>query len=558
MSTGDQTAYLRSKMATRRDKLDYGGPGGQWSSPPIFAKDGFQRWAEGPTPTRKGGSLKTPAIEEMAKQRHGGGISEKEIRDFIGLLPAGKIGDPLRSALNKAVDFYVDNNVTKYGTAFKKLMKNTGVRELAEEAGGKVILPIMDKIHDYMDLLGFGHMKHDQDAVRRVGSSKPFKDWCAEEEAEHRGRGMSQEWLNGVEKKARSGGVSLKSIRSSVKNIIEGSGITKKHQTELKALMRGRINSMKGGDIAEMAKQAAKTAKEFAEKVKSAYNFVAARKKSIHAILESPDINEDLDTDIPRKIAKAMSLVGLGHGGDLNSDLARGFSDLGAQTGFGPQPASQAFGKVAARSKHPQEEEMMSDIKMLMNQGFSQKEAEKIVFKKYMGGRSGGDFNSDLARGFSDLGAQTGLGPQRMRDEPVVAMSRAGGPETEIMMLIKQGVPPKEAKARVKEKYGMGIGKYVAKQAAIHAIKGMGKVDDDAAAWWAEQQKGHQKFKEDAEEHFRKQRGMGQGASVYMEGGRIGMGGRKPSAYAQFVKQFASQHPGPDLMKRAAQAWRNR
>jgi len=34
-------------------------------------------------------------------------------------------------------------------------------------------------------------------------------------------------------------------------------------------------------------------------------------------------------------------------------------------------------------------------------------------------------------------------------------------------------------------------------------------------------------------------------------------GGRKPSAYAQFVKQYAAKHPGPDLMKRAAAAWKS-
>lgn len=39
--------------------------------------------------------------------------------------------------------------------------------------------------------------------------------------------------------------------------------------------------------------------------------------------------------------------------------------------------------------------------------------------------------------------------------------------------------------------------------------------------------------------------------------GKIGKGGRKPSAYAQFVKQFAAKHPGPNLMKRAGEAWRS-
>jgi hypothetical protein len=35
-------------------------------------------------------------------------------------------------------------------------------------------------------------------------------------------------------------------------------------------------------------------------------------------------------------------------------------------------------------------------------------------------------------------------------------------------------------------------------------------------------------------------------------------GGRAPSQYALFVKDFAKKHPGPDLMKRAGAAWRSR
>lgn len=33
---------------------------------------------------------------------------------------------------------------------------------------------------------------------------------------------------------------------------------------------------------------------------------------------------------------------------------------------------------------------------------------------------------------------------------------------------------------------------------------------------------------------------------------------RAPSAYALFVKEFARKHPGPDLMKRAAAAYKSR
>jgi hypothetical protein len=40
--------------------------------------------------------------------------------------------------------------------------------------------------------------------------------------------------------------------------------------------------------------------------------------------------------------------------------------------------------------------------------------------------------------------------------------------------------------------------------------------------------------------------------------GMVKSGGRKPSAYAMFVKQFAAKNPGPNLMKRAGEAWRSR
>jgi hypothetical protein len=44
----------------------------------------------------------------------------------------------------------------------------------------------------------------------------------------------------------------------------------------------------------------------------------------------------------------------------------------------------------------------------------------------------------------------------------------------------------------------------------------------------------------------------------HKEGGRIGMGKRAPSAYAQFVKSFAAKNPGlgKSLMSEAAKAWK--
>ena len=53
MSTGDQSQYLRKKMAERRMTSAMG-------PDPVFMKSGFQRWAENERPTRMGGAEKEP------------------------------------------------------------------------------------------------------------------------------------------------------------------------------------------------------------------------------------------------------------------------------------------------------------------------------------------------------------------------------------------------------------------------------------------------------------------------------------------------------------------
>lgn len=61
MSTGDQSEYLRKKMAERRIRSALG-------PEPTFMKSGFQRWAENERPTRMGGVEKEP----MEATREGG------------------------------------------------------------------------------------------------------------------------------------------------------------------------------------------------------------------------------------------------------------------------------------------------------------------------------------------------------------------------------------------------------------------------------------------------------------------------------------------------------
>lgn len=69
MSTGDQSEYLRRKMAERRQGYDQGGQ---------FMKSGYQKWAENERPARQGGAMKDGL--ETARD---GGAKNKDILDRV-------------------------------------------------------------------------------------------------------------------------------------------------------------------------------------------------------------------------------------------------------------------------------------------------------------------------------------------------------------------------------------------------------------------------------------------------------------------------------------------
>jgi len=77
MSTGDQTEYVRGKMAER-------GVGQQAK----FMKDGFDRWAESSEPAREGQVEKTPA--EVQMEGRGGALSLKSAKQLYSGMQVGK------------------------------------------------------------------------------------------------------------------------------------------------------------------------------------------------------------------------------------------------------------------------------------------------------------------------------------------------------------------------------------------------------------------------------------------------------------------------------------
>ncbi len=302
MSTQDDTLYLRSKLATRRGRPDYGGPGGQWSSPPQFTKDGFVKWAESTRPAREGGAEKMPAEKQMP--RTGGVDPLKVVDDMLGFYEQAKT----------------------YTPKVKALLRNKTIQ--GKIAKGKYA-PQMNKIAEYMEMVGLGHMKDDHSMCQRVGGSKSFQDWAREEmkEESHGGRiGMGE-----------GGRIGMGRVSDAKKAI------------HTLALRHG------GADPSVMEKL-----QKFGMDV---YNWLKANAPVTEAIMESPYLNEKNPlgaTELPRKIKGYMKRVGLGEareGKGIVSDAQTAYKGYKVAKklglGGGRAPSEYAlFVKDFAR-KHP-------------------------------------------------------------------------------------------------------------------------------------------------------------------------------------------------------------
>lgn len=256
MSTGDDTLYLRSKLATRRGRPDYGGPGGQWSSPPQFMKDGYVKWAESTRPAREGGAEKIPAEKQMPR----------------------KGGADILQVVDDMTKFYEQAKV--YAPKVKSLLRNKTVQ--GKIAKGKYA-PQMNKIAEYMDMVGLGHMKHDKAMCQRVGGSKSFQEYALTEEDEevHRSRSRSPS--------------------------PEGGRIGMGRVSDAKKAIHALAVRHGGADPSVLEKL-----QKFGMEV---YNWLKANKAVTKAVMESPYLNEKNPlgaTELPRKIKGYMEKVGLG------------------------------------------------------------------------------------------------------------------------------------------------------------------------------------------------------------------------------------------------------
>lgn len=289
MSTGDQSIYLRGRMAERRGKPDYGGPGGQWSSPPQFMKDGYVKWAESTRPAREGGSEKIPSEKQMPRKDayRGKGI----IEDFIPLAP---------TPLKEMGEFYL--KAKEYTPKIKGVLRDKDIQKSI--LNGKYA-DKMEQIAKYMEMVGLGHMKHDADMVRRVGGSKSYKAHCEEE---------------GSRSPSPTGG---------------RIGMGRKGESMEETVER----CLKGGMSMEQTLEALK------KKGKAVYDWLKANKSLTKAVMTSKFLNEDLGTDIPRKVKGYMEKVGLGVEEDhkrIAAEMSQRHTEMMRKLPKAPAPAKKA------------------------------------------------------------------------------------------------------------------------------------------------------------------------------------------------------------------------
>ena len=164
MSTGDQTEYLRSKMAERNRRGH--------RKEAKFSVDGYDRWASSERPARVGGAEKIPAETQIMSSRIVGGACGGRgdnmrggisAQDFVGLVPQ------LFEFFNKAKEF----------TALvKEDLRNPDIMPEKYKKQGEMIASTLEKI-------GLGKEPHEamyESCMQHMapkGKHGGAKDWSA-------------------------------------------------------------------------------------------------------------------------------------------------------------------------------------------------------------------------------------------------------------------------------------------------------------------------------------------------------------------------------------------
>jgi hypothetical protein len=471
MSSGDMSAYIRGKMEERRGRTDYGGPGGQWSSPPQFMLDGFQRWAQTDKPARAGGEEK----EGVAPARQGGrqmdltpnggrqmdltgGISFDDVNQFADVLPDG----PGKDFIKNVTDF--GKKALPVAKRFVTNLKSGPVRELAVDIV-PTIRPALDKVVAFLEsigLTGSGKRKPSKKMVAMVMASPAFKEYCEK----HGGRAPPASKQEQEDKLERMVGMA-KPTKEEMMKLKQAA-----KEGDEEAMMMLEKMSMKGmgvkEDIEAMNARTQKRIDELNAKTKAAVEAAA-----------------------PKGLA------------ELNAKTQKGLDELNAKT-----KADLEKVKPTGTGKR---RGVRAAMRLLRSNGVSLKEARKVL-------EGGAEGKTLLERAKDFLQAAKAKYDWLAKNKKPIHQILESDDLNEDNPLGSTDIPRKIA--GYMSKIGLGAAERAEQVRAVE--RGEERVSASARV--------------------------------------AATGGRKPSAYALFVKEYARKNPGlgKDLMKQAAMAWKSR
>lgn len=500
------SAYIRGKMEERK----------RMGPPPQFMLDGFQRWAQSDKPAREGGEEK----EGLAPAREGGrmmdlkpnggrmmdltgGISFDDVDSFANILPDG----PGKTFVKDAVKFGKD--AVPFAKRFVSQLKNGDVRELALDIV-PTARPALDKIVAFMETLGLtgaGKRKPSKKMVAMVMASPAFKEYCEK----HGGALVDTMDLSKMEP---------------VRKADKAPPASKEQQV---AKLERMVGMGRDEDIQKL-KQAAKEGDEEAMMML----------EKMGQIMKGKGIKEDIEAmnartkksidELNAKTAAALKAAEPKGLAELNAKTKKGLDEMNAKT-KATLDAVKPTGMGKRRG-------MKAAMRLLRSNGCSLKEAREVL--------EGGAEGTLLERAKAFLKSAKEKYDWLAKNKKPIHRILESADLNEDNPLGKTEIPMKIA--GYMSKIGLGAAERADDQYNPKArVSALSSLEERAGMGRAER----------AEQVRAVERGEEQ---VSASARVAATGGRKPSAYALFVKEYARKNPGlgKDLMKQAAMAWKSR
>ena len=438
-----------------------------------------------------------------------GGISFDDVNQFVDVLPDGDG----KTFIKKVVDF--GKNAVPYAKRFANNLKAGPVRELAVDIV-PTIRPALDKVVAFLEsigLTGSGKRKPSKKMVAMVMASPAFKEYCEK---------------HGGADEVRLGTVNpmdTPKVRKMIDELME-QGMTKREayeEVEAKLGFKGRakpaskqeqedklermVGMGKEEDeeeaIAELKQMALKGDRQAIAKLKMLENMGMKKGTGVKEDIDAMNARTQKRIDELNAKTKAAVEAAAPKGlAELNAKTQKGLDELNAKT-----KADLEKVKPTGTGKR---RGVRAAMRLLRSNGVSLKEARKVL--------EGGAEGKTLL--------------ERAKD-----FLQAAKAKYDWLAKNKKPIHQILESDDLNEDNPLGATDIPRKIAGYMSMVGLG------AAERAEQVRAVERGEEQ------------QSASA-----RVAAGGRKPSAYALFVKEYARKNPGlgKDLMKQAAMAWKSR